>query len=385
VLRSQWLQYPRTQAKLFDLDGHGRLLTHLLGGTWHDLGSPRLRLQPLRHVDDPARYGIILQWLLDLMEEYQVPPTAAVSAYLGATLTKLATLPAPHRTLSRLVTLMADQSRGTELKANAGRVDAQGISHPDMDLKALVVLQTTIRTVLKRFTAGGEYGGIFDATEDPFDANPIQTFELRALLQRPRLLGPVLRYVLMQVELQMSTDAPMLLLIDDAAIPWAVPKMQDKSKEWMMTTRKKSVSLGFMTHSLSQVFDSPLGALLEEGCPTRFFLPMPSAMEPNIAAIYTRMGLTPTAIRTIATARPQRDVYYACTELGQRLFALPLGPRTLACVARNSAEDHALMDTLLAREGREGFAAAWLRAHHFHEEACYVDAQQPRSAVTVDA
>jgi type IV secretion system protein TrbE len=173
-------------------------------------------------------------------------------------------------------------------------------------------------------------------------------------------------------------------MIDDAAIPWAVPKTQEKSREWMMTTRKKSVSLGFMTHSLSQVFESPLGALLEEGCPTRFYLPMPSAMEPNIAAIYTRMGLTPNAIRTIATARPQRDVYYACTELGQRLFTLPLGPLTLACVARNRAEDHTLMDTLLAREGRAGFAAAWLRAQGFEEDATYVETYQSHTAVPVD-
>jgi type IV secretion system protein VirB4 len=79
-------------------------------------------------------------------------------------------------------------------------------------------------------------------------------------------------------------------------------------------------------------------------------------------------------------ARPQRDVYYACTELGQRLFALPLGPRTLACVARNRAEDHALMDTVLARDGREGFAAAWLRAQDLSEEACYVEDYDQRLA-----
>jgi hypothetical protein len=65
VLRAQWLQYPRTQAIVFDLDGHARLLTYLLGGTWHDLGSRTLRFQPLRHVDDLVRRGIILQWLLD--------------------------------------------------------------------------------------------------------------------------------------------------------------------------------------------------------------------------------------------------------------------------------------------------------------------------------
>ena len=32
----------------------------------------------------------------------------------------------------------------------------------------------------------------------------------------------------------MTTEAPMLLLLDDAAIPWAVPKIAEKSKEWMM-------------------------------------------------------------------------------------------------------------------------------------------------------
>ena len=32
-LRAQWMQYPGAQAKVFDLDGHARLLTYLLGGT----------------------------------------------------------------------------------------------------------------------------------------------------------------------------------------------------------------------------------------------------------------------------------------------------------------------------------------------------------------
>src|SRR6266568_3582344 len=368
-LRAQWMQYPNAQATVFDLDGHGRLLTYLLGGQWHDLGSPTLRLQPLREIADPQRYGLILQWVLDLLEDYEVPRVGEVQAYVGSTLTKLAKLPTSQRTLSTLLTLMAEQSRGTELHAKAGRIDAQGISHPDQDLKRLVTLQTSVRSVLKRFAVEGDYGGVFDADTDDLSDHPVQTFELRSLLQRPRLLGPVLRYVLMHVELQMSTDAPMLLLLDDAAIPWAVPKIEEKSKEWMMTTRKKGVSLGFMTHSLIQVFDSPLGALLEEGCPTRFYLPMPSAMEPNIAAIYQRMGLTATAIRTIATARPQRDVYYACTELGQRLFHMPLGELALACLARNRAEDHALMETIMTTEGREGFAAAWLRAQGFPEAA----------------
>ena len=68
------------------------------------------------------------------------------------------------------------------------------------------------------------------------------------------------------------------------------------------------------------------------------------------------------------------EAVLVCPELGQRRFTLPLGPLTL--VARNSAEDHALVDRLLAEEGREGFAAAWLRAQGFDKEAQYVNDQQ---------
>jgi hypothetical protein len=67
-----------------------------------------------------------------------------------------------------------------------------------------------------------------------------------------------------------------------------------------------------------------------------------------------------------------RNVYNTAVRRALR-FHLPLSPLTLACVARNNAEDHALMDELLQREGREGFAAAWLRAQGFTEEAWYVE------------
>src|SRR5215471_15378422 len=137
-LRAMWMQYANAQAKLFDIDGHGRLLTLLLGGSWFDLGGPTARFQPLRHIDDPLRRGIAIQWLLDLMEEYHVPVTATVQAHIGANILKLLKHPPHERTVSQLLTLMADGARETELKAKAGRIDAQGISHPDTDLRALV-------------------------------------------------------------------------------------------------------------------------------------------------------------------------------------------------------------------------------------------------------
>ena len=180
----------------------------------------------------------------------------------------------------------------------------------------------------------------------------------------------------------MRTDAPMFLLLDDAAVTWLTPqqgggeqldirrKLEQRCRDWLMTSAKKNVSLGFSTHSLSQVFSSALGPLLEEGCPSRFFLPMTAALEPNIADIYRRLGLTDNALRTIATSRPQRDVYYVCKELGQRTFSLPLGPLALACLARNT-RGRSRADGRAAGAGRAGglCGGVGLGMHGFHEKA----------------
>jgi len=292
---------------------------------------------------------------------------------------KLARYPAHERTLSRLLTLMADGTRDTELKAKAGRIDAQGISHPDLELRALLHQWQEVRWTLQRFAAGGEYDGLFDGHEEDFDDHAIQTFELHDLLQRSRLLGPVLRYVLPQVERQMSTDRPMLLLFDDAAIPWQVPRIRQDTRDWLRTTRKKAVSLGFMTHSLSDIFGRDLGQLTElgpmllESCPVRFYVANPEASKPTIRTIYRQIGLDDTAIDQIAIMRPQREYYYELREVGQRPFTLHFSRFILDMIARNTAENHRLMDEILQKEGREGFLAAWLH-HHGYEEAHNGDA-----------
>jgi type IV secretion system protein TrbE len=373
-LRAMWLQYAHAQAKLFDIDGHGRLLTLLLGGSWFDLGSPTARFQPLRHVDDPLRRGIAMQWLLDLMEEYHVPVTAQVQAYLGNHVAKLAAYPPGERTFTQYLRLLQEGARKTEEKALKGTTDAMGVAHVDQRLRDLIDEWMKVRWVLQRFADGGEYDGLFDGTEADFDDHPVQTFELRDLLQRPRLLGPMLRYVLPQIELQMTTDRPMLLLFDDAAIPWEVPRIRQESKDWMRTTRKKAVSLGFMTHSLADVFGTDvgrmtdMGPMLVESCPVRFYLANPEASKPTIRAIYRQIGLEDTAIDQIAVMRPQRDAYYELREVGQRPFSLPFSRFILDCIARNDAHDHRLIDEILQKEGREGFLAGWMRHHGYQDK-----------------
>jgi hypothetical protein len=53
--------------------------------------------------------------------------------------------------------------------------------------------------------------------------------------------------------------------------------------------------------------------------------------------------------------------------VGQRPFSLPFSRFILDSIARNTAEDHRLLEEILQKEGREGFMAGWLR-HHGYEE-----------------
>jgi type IV secretion system protein TrbE len=368
-LRLMWLQYADTQTKLFDIKLHGKLLTLLLGGSWYDLGARRY--QPLRHCDDPRRRGLILQWVLDLIDEYHIPITAPIQRYVENHLVKLAAYPPHERTFTQYLRLLTEGSRGTEEMALKGERDATGSVHVKTRLMRLLEQYMDVRGVLQGFATGSEGPGLFDGNEDDFDDNPVQTFEMDDLLGQPRRLGPVMRYVLPQVELQMSTDHPMFLMFDDAAIPLEIARIRRDAKNWLRTARKLGASVGFATHSLDDLFgkESPIGeemaSILLESCPVRFYLYNPEASKPTIRAIYQKIGLEDTAIDQIAVMRPQREVYYQLREMGQRPCALYFPPVVLDCIARNTEADHRLIDEILAKEGPEGFRDGWLRHHGY--------------------
>jgi type IV secretion system protein TrbE len=389
-MRAMWMQYRNAQAKVFDVDGHARLLTYLLDGYWHDLGSPTLRLQPLRRIDERGRFRFLLNWLVDLCEEAGQTNVLLVQKYLSGALAKLAKRPVEERTFSGLLRVFAEPPPGQQsaFQRNRIKVDGGGVAHLDTTLSELDKVQQEVRWVLQKFADGGDYDGVFDGTEDPLVAHPVQTFELRDLVKQSRLIGPVMRYVMFEVREQMATTHPMFLLLDDAAIAWLAPKtdprrasaiapgrqtMEEQADDWLQTTAKKSVSLGISTHSVEKILQSRLGQIIIESCKHRYYLPNKGALQKHVRAVYEEMGLTENSIRTVATLMPQRDVFYSHEELGSRPFSLPLTPFELDCLARNAAADHHLMDKILADEGREGFTQAWLRAHGWEEEAHVVE------------
>ncbi len=364
VQQVQWLKSPRKQAFCLDVGKTDRCLTLCLGGHWYDLGSARVGLQPLRDIEVPIKRSWRAEWLTTtILTPAGVEKHPGVTAYLDTGLDKLAALPASQRTMTQL---------WYALKAQSNRVNVAPTKRPEWQ-EHILALHLQVLQALEPFTAGGKFGHLLDADHDNIQDGPIQTFEQETLLTMPAAVTPVMSYVFHRLEERFDTSHPTLLLMDDAAVTWALPDYEEKGKEWIVTKAKKGVSMGFFTHSLVQVFSIKLGSLLLESCPTRFILPNPAARTPQLAEIYHRMGLNAEELQLISTARPQRECYYTVEQIGKRLLSLHLSPLTLAMIGRNRAEDHQRMDEILQREGWEGFAAAWLRAQGFPEAAAQIE------------
>ena len=129
-------------------------------------------------MDDPRRYGLLLNWMVDLCEEAgQSNLPSPSSIWRG--LQKLALRPVQERTFSGLLRVFSEPLPGQQSAFNRNRikVDGSGVAHMDTTLNELDRVQQEVRWVLKRFAHGGEYHGIFDGTTDPLTAHPVQTFE----------------------------------------------------------------------------------------------------------------------------------------------------------------------------------------------------------------
>jgi type IV secretion system protein TrbE len=154
--------------------------------------------------------------------------------------------------------------------------------------------------------------------------------------------------------------SPTLLIVDEGWLALDDPTFGAQLREWLKTLRKKNASVVFATQSLTDIETSAIAASIVESCPTRLFLPNERAIEPQIMAIYRRFGLNDRQIEILARTTPKRD-YYCQSRRGNRLFELGLGEVALAFTAASSKSDQAAIADVLARHGRGGFAAAWLR------------------------
>jgi type IV secretion system protein VirB4 len=151
------------------------------------------------------------------------------------------------------------------------------------------------------------------------------------------------------------------VIVDEGWLALDDPTFGAQLREWLKTLRKKNASVVFATQSLSDIETSTIAPAIIESCPTRLLLPNERAIEPQITAIYRRLGLNDRQIEILARATPRRH-YYCQSRRGNRLFELGLGPIALALAAASSKSDQTAIATVMTEHGGDEFGAHWLRA-----------------------
>jgi type IV secretion system protein TrbE len=327
MLALQFRRYAGARVFVFDKGGSARATILGLGGEHYDLGAEgAIAFQPLSQIDDESVRAWAAEWIAGLLGHEQVEITPETKDMVWSALGSLASAPVTERTLTGL---------------------------------SMLLQSNRLRQALQPYTLTGPYGRLLDADQDRLGQGDIQAFEMEELMHGKSAVLPVLTYLFRRLE-ERFDGAPTLLILDEAWVFLDDPLFSGRIREWLKTLRKRNVSVIFATQSLADIERSPIAPALIESCPSRIFLPSPQAPEPQLRGIYEGFGLNDRQIDIIARATPKRDYYYQ-SRLGVRLFDLGLGSIALAFAGASRPEDQRAMDQLVAEQGSEPFASAWLR------------------------
>ncbi|KAJ0343163.1 hypothetical protein COL154_014090 [Colletotrichum chrysophilum] len=225
---------------------------------------------------------------------------------------------------------------------------------------AVLLQSTELKQALQTYCIGGPAGRLLDAETEHLGSATAHAFEAEGLIGTGAAPA-VLTYLFHRIEGRLDAR-PTLLIVDEGWLVLDDPAFAEQLREWLKTLRKKNASVVFATQSLSDIDGSNIAPAIVESCPTRVFLPNERAIEPQITAIYRRLGLDDRQIEILARATPKRD-YYCQSRRGNRLFELGLGPVALTLCGASSKDAHALIDELLRDGARPYFLEAWLEAN----------------------
>ncbi|HJP67672.1 MAG TPA: conjugal transfer protein TrbE, partial [Sphingomicrobium sp.] len=332
LMAMQFRRYDKAQIFAFDFGGSIRAAALACGGDWQDLGGmladeggQGVQLQPLARIDEPTKRAWAADWLAAILNAEGVTVGPEAKEHLWTALNSLATAPVAERTLTGLAVLLQAQ-----------------------DLKQ----------ALGPYCVGGAWGRLLDAEAEQIGTSAIQAFETEGLIGAGAAAA-VLSYLFHRIEGRLD-GRPTLIIIDEGWLVLDSPAFAVQLREWLKTLRKKNASVIFATQSLADIEISSIAPAIIESCPTRIFLPNDRAAEPQIATIYGRFGLNARQIEILAHATPKRD-YYCQSRAGNRLFELGLGEVALAFTAASSKTDQLAIAELIAAQGRDAFAAAWLK------------------------
>jgi type IV secretory pathway VirB4 component len=339
------------QVFCFDKDYSHYVTTILGGGTHYDLaGEGILGLQPLGQIDASEwerRWAH--HWVSELIRSQGVALTPEDTEQLWLTLGRLAVFPPPMRTLSTYAQLLQVQR---------------------------------LKPAFTPFLAGGPYA-FLDADHDDLALQDWTTFEMRRLLELPAVLPHVLRYLFHRMRGRLD-GRPTLIVLEEVrkllADPVFGPEILDELKE----QAKLNVSVVLSTQEIVDFSHSIAAQAILASVATWIALPNRSATSQAVAAVYRECGFTDEHIQLIALSTPKQDYLYKSIS-GVRRFQLPFSPLERIQVAASTLDEIHALRKLIASQPREPLLAAWLRQHHFAQEAdIYASHYHPKEVVHDD-
>jgi type IV secretion system protein TrbE len=233
---------------IFDLGGSFENLTHLFGGSYVRVGleSEDFKINP-----------------------FSLPPTKENLDFLALFLKVLV------------------QGSGTAELDPATERDLyhqiENLYSVDPALRTLGVLANTLghemSDRLARWTRGGQFGFLFDNSEDTISFSQFQCFDFQAMSQYPELLEPLLFHILHRANAVIAdrqiTQVFKAFFIDEAWVFLKNPSIQRYVVEALKTWRKHNAAMVLSTQSLDELRRSDILDVIIESCATKIFLANP--------------------------------------------------------------------------------------------------------------
>ncbi|MGH9685468.1 MAG: VirB4 family type IV secretion system protein [Candidatus Acidiferrales bacterium] len=233
---------------IFDLGGSFESLTHLFGGSYVRVGleSDDFKINP-----------------------FSLPPTKENLDFLAL-----------------FVKVLLQGSRTPEVDPATERDlyhQIENLYAVDPALRTLGVLANTLghdlSERLARWTRGGQFGFLFDNSEDTISFSQFQCFDFQGMSQYPEILEPLLFYILHRANAVIA-DRPITqvfkaFFIDEAWVFLKNPSIQRYVVEALKTWRKHNAAMVLSTQSLDELRRSDILDVIIESCATKIFLANP--------------------------------------------------------------------------------------------------------------
>jgi type IV secretion system protein VirB4 len=132
---------------------------------------------------------------------------------------------------------------------------------------------------LHRWTRSGQYGFLFDNTDDTLSFSDFQTFNFRGWGDSPELLEPLLFYILHRTSNQITDPSRLsrfkMFLMDEACLYFRNETIRSYIVQAQKTWRKHKAAMILATQSLKEIQESGLLPVVAECCPTKIFFANP--------------------------------------------------------------------------------------------------------------